>query len=387
MKQIYLDYAAATPCDKSIIKLMKKTCHEYGNPSSIHKMGEKAKKLLEDARQKVAKILNADQNEIIFVSGGTESVNLALQGVARAFRRSNKKHIITTTIEHHAVLNTVRYLENEDGFKVSYIKPHKNGIVNINDIRKHIRKDTCLISIMYANNEIGTIQPIQEIGKLSKEKGIIFHTDACQAAGFLELNVKKLNVDLMSLNGSKIYGPRGIGCLYIREETPIRPLILGGGQENNLRSGTENLPAIVGFAKALALVQRIKNKEIKRLVKLRNYFIKQIKKKIPEAIFVGDLNFRLPNNIYFLFPGVKGEILVRILSEYFGVYCSTGSACSNINPEPSHVLISLGFSSKEAESGVRFTLGRYTSFNEINYVIKILPNALKKAKEISPVIL
>lgn len=240
---------------------------------------------------------------------------------------------------------------------------------------------------MYANNEIGTIQPIREIGKLVKEKGIIFHSDACQAAGFLELNVKKLNVDLMSLNGSKIYGPRGIGCLYIREGIPIQPLILGGGQENNLRSGTENLPAIVGFAEALDLAQRKKNKEIKRLIKLRNYFIRQIQKEVPEAIFVGDLNFRLPNNVYFIFPRVKGEILVRILSEYFGIYCSTGSACSNINPEPSHVLLSLGFSSKEAQSGIRFTLGKYTSFSNINYVVKILPYALNKAKEISPVVL
>lgn len=387
MKQIYFDYAAATPCNREIIKLMGKIYSEYGNPSSVHKMGRRSKKLLEYARQEVSKVLNANPDEIIFVSGGTESINLAIQGVARAFQKTNKKHIITTTIEHHAVLNTVKYLENEKGFKISYIKPRRNGIVDINDIRKYLRKDTFLMSIMYANNEIGTIQPIREIGKLAKEKGIIFHTDACQAAGFLPLDVKKLNVDLMSLNGSKIYGPRGIGCLYVRKGTPIQPLIFGGGQEKNLRSGTENLPAIVGFAKALTLVQSIKNKEAKRLIKLRNYFIKQIQKKIPEAIFIGGLNLRLPTNVYFLFPEVKGEILVRILSEYFGIYCSTGSACSNINPKPSHVLLSLGFSPKEAECGIRFTLGKYTSLEEINYIIKILPKALKKAKEISPVIL
>lgn len=387
MKQVYFDYAAATPCDVKILKLMEKIYCEFGNPSSIHFLGERAKKYLEEARSIVAKILNAKPSEIIFLSGGTESINLALQGVARAFRNSSKKHIITTEIEHHAVLNTVKYLEKEEKFKATYLKPNKAGLIEPSQIAKAIKKDTFLISVMYANNEIGTLQPIIEIGKIAKKYNIIFHTDACQAAGFCDLDVKKLNVDLMSLNGSKIYGPRGIGCLYIRENTPIKPLILGGGQENNLRSGTENLPAIIGFARALELVQKNKHKESKRLVKLRNYFIESVQKKISEAILIGDNNSRLPNNAYFIFPNIRGEIIVRILSKNFGICCSTGSACSNINPEPSHVLLSLGYSAKLAQCGVRFSFGKNTNLNEINYTLKVLPRGLKIAKEVSPIIL
>lgn len=387
MKQVYFDYAAATPCDERILKLMEKIYYEFGNPSSIHFLGEKAKKYLEEARFRVAKILNARTSEIIFVSGGTESVNLAIQGVARAFQNSPKRHIITTEIEHQAVLNTVKYLEKEEKFKVTYLKPNKAGLIEPSQIAKAIKKDTFLISVMYANNEIGTIQPVIEIGKIAKDRKIIFHTDACQAARFCDLDVKKLNVDLMSLNGSKIYGPRGIGCLYIRQNTPIKPLFLGGGQENNLRSGTENLPAIVGFTRALKLVQKDKNKESKRIIKLRNYFIENVQKKIPEVLLVGDNNSRMPNNAYFIFPKIRGEIIVRILSKNFGICCSTGSACSNINPEPSHVLLSLGYSARLAQCGVRFSFGKNTNLNEINYALKVLPEALKIAKEISPIIL
>ncbi len=387
MEQIYFDYAAATPCDKGVLKLMEEVYYEFGNPSSIHFLGERAKKYLEKARAIVAKILNAQPSEIVFVNGGTESINLALQGVARAFRNSPKRHIITTEIEHHAVLNTVKYLEKEEKFKVTYLKPNKTGLIEPLQISKAVEKDTFLISIMYANNEIGTIQPIIEIGKIAKSRKVIFHTDACQAAGFCDLNVKKLNVDLMSLNGSKIYGPRGTGCLYIEHNTPIKPLILGGGQENNLRSGTENLPAIVGFAKALELAQKNKNKESKRLIKLRNYFVESVQKKIPEAILVGDKNLRLPNNTYFIFPNIRGEIIVRILSKKFGICCSTGSACSNINPEPSHVLVALGYPVKLAQCGIRFSFGKNTNLNEINYVLRVLPDTLKIAKEVSPIIL
>jgi len=386
MKQVYFDYAAATPCDERVLKLMEKIYDEFGNPSSIHFLGERAKKYLEESRSIVAKILNAQTSEIVFTNGGTESINLALQGVARVFRNSSKRHIITTEIEHHAVLNTVKYLE-EEKFKVTYLKPNKAGLIEPLQIVKAIKKDTFLISVMYANNEIGTVQPISKIGKITKNRKIIFHTDACQAAGFCDLDVKKLNIDLMSLNGSKIYGPRGIGCLYIKDGTPIKPLILGGGQEKNLRSGTENLPVIVGFAKALKLVQKSKHKESKRLTKLRDYFIKEIKRKIPAAILVGDKNLRLPNNVYFIFPDIKGEIIVRILSKKFGIYCSTGSACSNINPEPSHVLLSLGYSPKLARCGIRFSFGKNTNLNEISYTLKVLPKALKIAKEISPIIL
>lgn len=387
MKQVYFDYAAATPCDKKVFRLTEKLAFEFGNPSSIHFLGEKAKKYLEEARFKVAQILNARPSEIIFLSGGTESINLALQGVARTFRHSCKKHIITTEIEHHTVLNTVKYLEKEEKFRVTYLKPNQTGVIKPSQISKTIKKDTFLISVMYANNEIGTIQPIIEIGKITKSRNIIFHTDACQAAGFYGLDVRKLNIDLMSLNGSKIYGPRGIGCLYIKHNTPIKPLVLGGGQENNLRSGTENLPAIVGFAKALELAQKNKQKESKRLVELRDYFIKSVQRKIPEAILVGDKRKRLPNNVYFIFPNIRGGIVVRVLSKDFGICCSTGSACSNINPEPSHVLLSLGYSPKLAQCGVRFSFGKNTTLDEINYALNVLSKALIKSKEVSPIIL
>lgn len=387
MKQIYLDYAAATPCDKRVLKLIEELYSEFGNPSSIHLLGERAKRYLEEARNKVAKLLYAKPIEVVFVSGGTESVNLAIQGVARKLRESNKRHVITSEIEHHAVLNTVKYLEREEGLMATYLKPDKNGMINPTQVERAIRKDTFLITIMYANNEIGTIQPIAKIGKVAKKNNIIFHTDACQAAGFYDLNVQNLNVNLMSLNGSKIYGPRGIGCLYIKSNTPIQPLILGGGQENGLRSGTENVPAVMGFAKALEFVQTNKNKESKRLVKLRDYFVKSIQKKISEAMLIGDKDLRLPNNVYFIFPEIRGEILVRILSTNFRICCSTGSACSNINPEPSHVLLSLEYSAKLAQCGIRFSLGKNTTLTDINYVLKVLPEALSKSKEISPVIL
>jgi len=387
MRQVYFDYAAATPCDKKILQLTEKVALKFGNPLSIHFLGEKSKKCLEEARSIVAKILCAQTSEIAFLSGGTESINLALQGVARAFRNSSKKHIITTEIEHHAVLNTIKYLEKEDKFRVTYLKPNKIGIIEPSQINKAIKKHTFLISVMYANNEIGTIQPITEIGKIAKSHNVIFHTDACQAAGFNDLNVRKLNINLMSLNGSKIYGPRGIGCLYIKHNTPIKPLILGGGQENNLRSGTENLPVIVGFAKALELAQKNKHKESKKLAELRDYFIKGVQKKITEAILVGDKKLRLPNNAYFIFPNIRGEMVVRILSKDFGICCSTGSACSNINPKPSHVLLSLGYSAELAQCGVRFSLGKNTTIDEVNYTLNALPQVLKKSKEISPIIL
>ena len=386
MKQVYLDPAAVTPCDKKILKLMEKIYFEFGNPSSIHFLGERAKEYLENARSIVARILHAKIPEIIFLSGGTESVNLAIQGVARAFRNSHKRHIITTEIEHHAVLNAIKYLEKEEEFKISYIKPNKNGVIGPTQIKKAIKKDTFLISVMYANNEIGTIQPIAEIGKIAQKRNIIFHTDACQAAGFCDLNVQKLNVNLMTLNGGKIYGPRGIGCLYVKEKTPIQPLILGSGQEFGLRSGTENVPGIMGFAKALELVQKDKKREANRLRKLRDYFIENIQKKFPKAVLVGDKKLRLPNNVYCIFPGIKGEVLVRVLSKYFGICCSTGSACSNINPEPSHVLLSLGYSPRLAQYGIRFSLDKNTTLTDINYTLKILPQALSKSKEISPVI-
>ena len=240
---------------------------------------------------------------------------------------------------------------------------------------------------MYANNEVGTIQPINEIGKIAKDNNIIFHTDACQAAGFYDLKVNKLNIDLMTLNGSKIYGPKGIGCLYVKHNTPIKPLILGGGQENDLRSGTENFPAIMGFARTLELAQKNRYKESRKLIKLRDRFIRGVQKKIPEAVLVGDKNSRLPNNAYFIFPNIRGEIIVRILSKDFGIYCSTGSACSNINPEPSHVLLSLGYSPELAQCGVRFSLGKDTTLGEVDYTLSVLSKVLRKSREISPIIL
>lgn len=390
-KQIYLDHAAATPLEPVVFKAMQPFFTlEFGNPTALYSAGLRARKAVENARKSVAEILHTQQDTIIFTGSGTESNNLAIVGLGE---NTQKGHIITTPIEHHAVLNPIKKLEKY-GWSVTYVPVDKEGRVNPSDVIKAIRPETVLISIMYANNEIGTIEPIAEIGRqilrYRKEQGSAFpyfHTDACQAAGYLPLDVEKLHVDLMTMNGSKIYGPKGVGALYVRRGIKLVPQVLGGGQEKGLRSGTENVPAIIGFAKALELVQSPSparrgargevSREALRLQKLCTFFSKEVKKIVPNASFNGSEigENRLPNNVHFTFPGVEGEALLIYLDAE-GVACSVGSACAAEEGGPSHVLSAIGVLESGVASSARFTLGKSTQKSDIVKVLKALKKVI-----------
>ncbi|MBU1179278.1 cysteine desulfurase [Patescibacteria group bacterium] len=390
-KRIYLDHAATTYMDPRVKAAMEPYWEKnFGNPSSIYEEGRAAKKAIAGARLKVASVINARPDEIIFTAGGTESDNLAVFGLARSsvggrtsHRPSHRPHIIVSKIEHHAILHPCQALGD---FEISYISVDKNGIVGLEELKNTLKKETILVSIMYANNEIGSIQPIAEIAKIIRKHGgkVLFHTDAVQAPPYLDLNVLKLGVDLMTLNGSKIYGPKGIGCLYKKRNVKLKPILYGGGQEAGLRSGTENVPAIVGFAAALELAQKDREKESKRLEKLRNYFVERILKMEPSARLNGSLENRLPNNVNISFCGVEGESIVLYLDAK-GVACSTGSACSSDSLEPSHVIMAIKTPPKYAHGSVRFTLGKKTIKKDIDYVLKVLPGIIKKLKNISAI--
>ena len=387
-RNIYLDYAATTPTDPRVVKAMDKYWNiEFGNPSSLYSLGQKAKDSIDNSRKSISKILNCNPEEIIFTGGGTASINLGIKGLVNSLTNT-KKHIITSSIEHHAVVHSVDKL-NKQGSEVSILPVDKYGLVNIQDLKKSIQSNTVLISIMMANNEIGTIQPIQKIGayleKLNKtrKKKIYFHTDACQAAGALDLNVKKLHIDLLTLNGSKIYGPKGIGILYIKKGTQLTSLIDGGGQEKNLYSGTENVPAIIGLTKALELVEKNKEKENKRLIKLRDYLINKILKTIPKTRLNGDSKERLPNNINISIMDIEGEAILLYLDE-IGIQASTGSACTSTSLEPSHVIRALGAPYEVAHGSMRFTLGKHTKKKDLEYLMNKLPNIVKTLRKISP---
>ena len=383
MQISYLDNSATTPVDKRVLKEMfPYFSDKYGNPSSMHSKGLEAKQAVDSARKNIAKIIEGDEKEIIFTSGGTESVNLAIKGVALA-NMEKGNHIITTKIEHHAVLEVCKYLQEFEGFEITYVDVQKNGIVELRDIEKAIKKNTILISVMYANNEIGTIQPIKEISEIAKKHKIIFHTDACQAGCYLDLNVKNLGVDLMTLNGGKIYGPKGVGCLYVKKDLILIPLLHGGEQEFGVRSGTENVPSIVGFAKALEIAQQMREKESKRLIKLRDYLAKELIKKIPQSQINGDMKERLPNNVNISIYGVEGESMLLHLDSK-GICASTGSACSSHSLEPSHVIMALGLPIEASHGSLRFSLGRFTIKEDVDKVIKELPKIVKQLREISP---
>ena len=387
-KQIYLDYAATTPVDKEVLKAMTPYLKkDFGNPSSLHRFGQKTRSAIDEVRRKVAKFLNCSESEIIFTGSATEANNLAIFGVVRALKKKEiKPHIITTKIEHHAVLHPFEELEKE-GVEVSFIAPNKEGIVEIDDIQKAIKENTVFISIMYANNEIGTIQPIQKIGKLiarlnkNRKYKIYFHTDAVQAVNYLDCNVKELGVDFLTLSAHKIYGPKGVGALFVKQGTPIEPIIYGGGHEFGLRSGTENVAGIVGLGKAIELVEKHKN-DIKRIKKLQDKIIEEVL-KIPNTRLNGSREKRLPNNVNISISGVEGESLVIALDQY-GIAVSTGSACSSKELKPSHVLLAIGLSPKEAHGSLRITLGRFTTEEEVDYFLKILPKVVKRLREISP---
>lgn len=399
IRDVYLDHAATTYLDPRVKAAMEPYWEAtFGNPSSLYRHGRRAKQALDEARQAIGHILHCQTSELIFTAGGTESDNLAILGVCRAWEEAEqarlrraeeppiltkKRHIITSSIEHHAVLYTCQYLE-KDGYEVTYLPVDKDGLVRAEDVAAAICENTLLVSIMYANNEIGTIQPIAEIAQICKEKKVYFHTDACQAAGALSLDVSELGVNLMTINGSKIYGPKGVGLLYIRQGTRIKPIIYGGGQEKTLRSGTENIPGIVGFAKALALVEAEKERENARLSKLRDYFIAEIFARIGKVRLNGHPTKRLPNNINVSILDIEGEAFILFMDRY-GVACATGSACDSATLDPSHVILSLGVPYEFAHSSIRFTLGRRTSKADIDYTLKHMVPVIERLRKISPI--
>jgi cysteine desulfurase len=381
MSEVYLDNAATTKLDPAVKAEMDKCFEHFGNPGSFHSAGLKAKRILENIREKAANILNCNPKSIIFTGSGTESINLAIQGIARA--NKNKKHIITTKIEHKATLQTCEYLETHEGFDITYLDVNREGFVSADSLGEAIRDDTSLVSIGYANNEIGTIQNIKELASITKKNGVLFHTDACQAAGYLDIDVESLNVDLMTINGSKLCGPKGTGLLYIRPGVRIHPLIHGGGQEFGVRAGTENIPIIAGLVKALELARQNQKEEIKRLTELRDYLINQVL-RIPKTILNGPMEKRLPNNVNVSFIDIEGEALLLLLDSK-GIFASSGSACTSNTLDPSHVVIATGVPYEVAHGSIRFTLGKQTTKKEIDYVLSVLPSFVHKLREISPV--
>ena len=382
IKKVYLDYAATTPVDKAVIASMMPYFNKtYGNSSSIHSMGNEANLAVEKARNTIAKYLNCLPNEVHFTSSATESNNWALKGVA--FTNRNKgKRIIVSSIEHDCVLNSAKWLSTQ-GFEIVYAPVNKDGVVDLNKLKKLINNKTILVSIMHSNNEIGTIEPIKEIGKICREKGVLFHTDAAQSFGKMHLDVKELNIDLLTASSHKIYGPKGSALLYIRNRVNIEPLLHGGGHERGKRSSTVNVPAIVGFAKALEICIKEMKKEDKRLTKLRDKAIKTILKKVPHAYLNGHPTKRLSNNINMRFDFIEGEALMMELDDK-GIEVSTVSACSSPKLESSHVLLACGIEKKEAQGTIRITLGRYTADKDINYLLEVLPKAVRKLRVISP---
>ena len=384
MPRIYLDYAATTPCDLKVLKAMlpylKK---DFGNASSIYQLGQKALEAIDEARNTVAGFLGCAAQEIIFTGSATEANNLAIFGVIKNLKTS-QPHIITSKIEHHAILEPCQALEKQ-GVEVTYLPVDKEGLVQFSDIKKSLKKNTVLVSIMYANNETGTIQSIAEIGKLIKKTNpqTLFHTDAVQAINFLDCDVKKLGVDLLTLSSHKIYGPKGVGALFVKKGTQITPLIYGGGHEMGLRSGTENVPGIVGLAAAVKEIQdpKIKIHNIK-IKQLRDKTIKTILKIVPGTKLNGSQEYRLPNNINISFQGAEGEAMVIALDQK-GIAVSTGSACSSKSLEPSHVLRALGLSDQDAHGSLRITLGRQTTQKEIEKLFKVLPSIIQRLRKIS----
>lgn len=388
-KIIYLDYAATTPLSPEVKKEMDVVLENvYGNPSSLHSRGYEAKVVLDGAREKIAKILNVRADEIIFTSGGTESDNLAVLGYARA-NKSDGAHIITSAIEHHAVLEPCHKLEKE-GFAVTYLPVDKDGVIDLEEFKKSLKKETILVSIMYANNEIGTIQPIKEIAEIinkfnqENDVDVVFHTDACQAAGVLDLKVKNIGVDMLTLNAGKIYGPKGIGLLYVKKGIKLEPLFYGGGQEFGVRAGTENVAAIVGLAKALEVAQRSKEKDSQRILELREYLIDGILKEIPKTRLNGSREKRLPNNVNISFAAIEGESLILYLDQ-MGICASTGSACTSKSLEPSHVILALGQPHEVAHSSLRLTIGHKTTKQDLDFVLEVLPGIVKKLRIMSPI--
>jgi cysteine desulfurase len=384
-KTIYLDHAATTAVDSKVVEAMMPYFTEhYGNASSIYSLGRETRKAMDKARRTVADILSCKTEEIIFTSCGSESDNLALRGVSLARREAGRgHHIITSPIEHHAVGHTCEQLEKHFGFEVTYVPVDQHGVVDPDEVGRAIRDDTVLISIMYANNEVGTIEPIAEIGKIARGRGIPFHTDAVQAGGTLDLNVGKLNVDLLSLSSHKFYGPKGVGVLYVRNDTPLLPIQTGGGHERNRRAGTENVPYIVGLTTALRLAYDHVEGNNQRIAALRDRLIDEITAEIPDVQLTGHPAHRLPNNASFVFKYIEGEAMLLNL-DLAGICASSGSACTTGESEPSFVLTAMGIPPEIAHGSLRLTLGRENTDDDIDYVMSVLPGIVEKLRIMSP---
>ncbi|HEX7586309.1 MAG TPA: cysteine desulfurase family protein [Patescibacteria group bacterium] len=397
MKKIYLDYAATTPMDKEVFQAMKPYFSEkFGNAMSIHGFGQEALAAIDKARNMLAEFFHATTAEIIFTSGATESNNLAVKGIIKSYysqlgNLTRRPHIITTAFEHHCVLYACRTVAKEGLAEVTFVRPGKDGIINVADIKSAIRPNTILVSVMYVNNEIGTLQPIKEISKLIKltnnqrpktNHKIIFHTDATQAINYFDCDVNKLGVDLLSMSAHKIYGPKGVGMLYIKKGTPIRHIQEGGDQEYQMRAGTHNIPGIVGLGKAIELVARDSKRETPRIKKLRDYLIKKVLKEIPKSKLNGSKIKRSPNNANFTFADVEGEGLILSL-DMEGVAASTGSACSSGALTPSHVLLSIGLKPEDAHGSLRMTLGKYTTKQDMDMTVNKLKSVIGRLRKIS----
>ena len=382
MNTIYFDNNATTKTDEEVVKaMMPYLLENYGNPSSIYKIGRENRKVIEDSREKIANILNCEPNEIYFTSGGSESDNTAIRGIAYNYKNKGN-HIITSKIEHPAVFETCKQLERE-GFEVSYIGVNEKGIIDLEELKNTIKPTTILITIMFANNEIGTIQPIEEIGKIAKQHNIIFHTDAVQAVGSIEIDVKKLNIDSLSLSAHKFYGPKGIGVLYVKKGVQFNKFINGGHQERNKRAGTENVAGIVGLAKAMELAYQDLKEHNKKIKELRDYYVEQIKEKIPYIKINGDMENRLPGNSNISFRFIEGEGLLLNL-DLKGICASSGSACTSGSLDPSHVLLAIGLPHEIAHGSLRISIGKYNTKEEIDYLIENLVEIVGRLREMSP---
>jgi cysteine desulfurase len=384
MRRIYLDHAATTPTHPEVVKAMLPFFSDaFGNPSSIYSYGQEAKGALEEARIKVAELIGARSEEIVFTSGGTEADNYALKGIAYANEHKGN-HIITTPIEHHAVLEACKFLE-KNGIRITCLPVDKYGLVDPDDVKKAITDRTIVISVMHANNEVGTIEPVEEIGKIAREAGVYFHSDAVQTAGHIPVNVDELGVDLLSISGHKLYGPKGVGALYVRKGTKLVPLVHGGEHEKRRRAGTENVPGIVGLGKAVQLAGQEMSKEAERLTYLRDKLIRGLEKKIDRVRLNGHPAKRLPNNINVSVDFVEGESMILNL-DLEGICASTGSACSSASLEPSHVLLALGLSPEQAHGSLRFTLGRENTEADIERALAVLPGIVAKLRAMSPLL-
>ncbi|WP_105615141.1 cysteine desulfurase NifS [Vallitalea okinawensis] len=381
-RKVYFDHAATTPTDRRVIETMLPYFNEqYGNPSSVYEIARSNKQAVDVAREQVASAINADTKEIYFTAGGTEADNWAIKGIAESYKDKGN-HIITTEIEHHAVMHTCEYLER-NGYEVTYLPVDEDGKISIEDLKGAIKETTILITIMFANNEIGTIQPVKEIGEVAREHGVIFHTDAVQAVGHIPIDVQEMNIDLLSLSGHKLYGPKGVGALYVKKGVKLRAFIHGGAQERKRRGGTENVPGIVGLGKAIELAMESMEEENEKLIALRERLIKGALETIPHTKLNGHPTDRLPGNANLSFRFIEGEALLITLDMY-GVFGSSGSACTSGSLDPSHVLLAIGLPHEIAHGSLRISIGRSNTEEDVDYLLSVLPEIVQRLRDMSP---